>query len=212
MKLLSFFGAALLAALPSLATGDAQIWQGTVFSSMKPGKNDPQGCVTGTISGQTIDGGIYAGLIFQPIEYAKTLGRMSTVMFSSTQARHDLKDEKRAVDAFRFCVKPGRYALKQVRFGNSFSVTDKHGVSPFEVPFDVPLGGDIYIGSFDAYSGRNPEKLCRSGGRGLHFTIADRSARDVPMIMAMKKPSATTPRIAVLDVAVAAPYIFPCID
>lgn len=185
-----------------------------VMNWAKPKKGGPEGCVTGSV-------GILKDPSFDKNYHGLTLFFQEPQLFDANNSKFSVQYiHNRPVsksnnynDAYSYgvifivCVKPGIYNL--VSLTTRDGIMESSSVHPFEMPFTVEAGKNIYIGSFTRNLGK-PQKNCRGTPLQQFVQFSNESQRDIPLIMASKKHPSTIPDVSLLMPGNYNPYIVSC--
>lgn len=180
----------------------------------KAKKGAPEGCVTGSVGilkDPSFDKS-YRGLtlFFQEpplFGTGKTSAYVQYIHNRPTSKSNNYNDAYAYGDIFIICLKPGIYNL--VSLTTRDGIMESSSVHPFDMPFIVEPGKNIYIGSFTRNLGK-PQQNCRGTPLQQFLQLTDESQRDIPLIMASKKHPPTIPAISLLTPGSRNPYIVSC--
>ena len=107
-------------------------------------------------------------------------------------------------NVFTACLKPGEYHITAMEVNGAGS--RYWNPEPFDIRFRVDDNASIYIGSFSLFIEETRLEKSRRI-TALNLRLADRSARDIPLIMASKNKPPKLPVISLVDPTSAYPFI-----
>ena len=180
----------------------------------KAKKGAPEGCVTGSVGilkDPSFDKS-YRGLTLffqgpQLLGTSKTSSYVQYIHNKPTSKSNNYNDAYSYGDIFIICLSPGIYNL--VSLTTRDGIMESSSVQPFEMPFTVEHGKNIYIGSFTRNLGK-PQKNCRRTPLQQFVQLSNESQRDIPLVMASKKHPSTIPDVSLLAPSNNNPYIVSC--
>ena len=185
-----------------------------INNNFKAKKGDPQACVSGSV-GILKDPSFnksYHGLALfiqesRPFGASKAMSSIEYIHNRPASKSNNYNDAYSFGDIFIICLKPGTYNLVSLTMGDG--IFKYSSVSPFDMPFTVESGKNIYIGSFTRNLGK-PQKNCNDTSLQQFVQFTNESQRDIPLIMASKKRPSTTPSVSLLIPSNRNPYIVSC--
>ena len=210
MKLASI--ALVAICFPSMSMAEAIIDQGPFYNSLKPGRNSPQGCISGSVA--RLKNGVFDNksksfivFIDDDISSDKQSSSIRFVYRRPNSGSHDFNDDHAFGSVFTMCLKPGKYYITHLvtYFGNVHSFHKQ----PFKIPIIVEDRKNIYIGSFALDTSATPSS-CRSVPGPAYVRLEDQNIRDMPLIKASSSRPDSTPVVSIVTPEFGNPYITRC--
>jgi len=193
----------------AVAGGHVNVDYGSIFfrSKTKPGKNDPQGCLVGTVGRQEEKGSAGISVFLHPEGY-KTTEPTSTisVIWGSHKniAVHDGIEQR---DPFRVCLRPGKYFV--YAFGLSHEGTQLVQSSHFRVPVEVEAGKTKYIGAFVVmWAGQ--QDTCGGRQNSYRVLVRNREELDRQFLEAEATQAGQQFVVAPMDFSRLRPIVYAC--
>ncbi|WP_345304289.1 hypothetical protein [Lysobacter hankyongensis] len=159
---------------------------GTVFSSEKPKKNEPKGCLAGSVGRMTASKGgpssVRIGIHFQGADAPRgTRKRMIELGWWQPMSGQppEIREGDSVRDVFLICLRPGEYRLATFTFG--YNTVTKYMGEHMVLPLRVEAGKTHYLGSF-MLSDQGEIHPCSGEDRGLRMILQDRAEVDIPLI------------------------------
>ena len=159
---------------------------GTIFSSERPKKNEPKGCLAGSVGrlteGKVSSSAVSIGIHFQGADASPgTRKRMSAISWRQPMLwfTPEIREGESVRDVFLICLRPGEYRLASFTF--TYNLFTKYMDKPMRIPLKVEAGRTHYIGSF-MLSDRKENHPCSGEDRGLRVILQDRAEVDMPLI------------------------------
>ncbi|WP_226468692.1 hypothetical protein [Luteimonas panaciterrae] len=203
--LLFAVGACFLAG-PAMA--DDVVFYGTVWAPYKQKLENGGGCVSGSVGTSYDIRNFSFYVVFASEKNSDSYRKHAYFGYSSSSDIFEKNvvytDGAVKSSIFTMCLKPGRYELVGLKFGDMVSKQLVH------VPFVVEAGKHVYLGSFvfhQAGQGNCPQMIGTP-----HVEVRDEHERDIPRIALSKKAPKADPVVQVIEIDASAgkPYFVAC--
>lgn len=191
MKMMRWWALAGLTMLCGLAQAEKpyvrpHIDYGGAFSSEKPKKNEPAGCLAGSVGRMTAGKGgpssVRVGIHFQGADAPRgTRKRMIELGWWQPMPGQppEIREGDSVRDVFLICLRPGEYRLATFTFG--YNTVTRYMGEHMAIPLTVEAGKTRYLGSF-MLSDQGESHPCSGEDRGLRMILQDRAEVDMPLI------------------------------